>query len=256
MSSPDKWLQNAAETIFRAVGEYAREEIRTGRVGLVELVQQVQQFTDRIVREAVEEGPDTHRPVCCEGCSACCYLHVVASPMEILAIATLIRMEWPTERIGELKSRIRKHIAATERMDASTRRQVRIPCPLLTSGRCDVYSMRPLSCRGWNSLDRSTCEADLASPTENKATPVNIRQYVLAQRISEGLAASSHSQSLECQPLDFVRGLQIALDDPSAVTTAWRNGSDVFADARNERVFPGPRDPELDAARNRLWNSL
>jgi hypothetical protein len=258
MAAQDEWLQSAANTVFRAAGTTARQKIQNDRDGssLFSLVQQAQQYTDALVSQVVEQGPASYRPACHSDCAACCYLHVVVTPLEVLAIAASVRKEWNAERLGELDRRIHDHIDQTSGMDAAVRRQIRPPCPFLTGQRCDIYSIRPLSCRGWNSLDQRVCDSDFDNPTQGTSTPVNIHQYVLVQRVVEGLAAAGHSHGLESQSLDFVRGLKIALSDPEAAARSWRNGDPVFADARNDTVFAAPRDPEEEAARRELWNSL
>jgi hypothetical protein len=213
-------------------------------------------MTDSIIRQVIEMEPEAQRPVCCEGCTACCHLHVVATPVEVLATAEYIIDQMRPAQVAEVLQRIELHIELTEGMDAIARRSVRPVCPLLESGRCMVYSVRPISCRGWNSLDRSVCDADLANPSANVSAPVNLRQYVLAGRVAESLSAASHSLGLEARPLDFVRGLRIALNDLQTAVEGWRTGTDVFAAAVNENVFHEPPDPERDQARNELWSTL
>src|SRR5690242_19292114 len=123
------------------------------------------------------------------------------------------------------------HIDGTEGLTAEQRRQLRLPCPLLVEGRCSVYAVRPLSCRGWNSLDRGLCDADLADPSRGTAARLNLRQYVLAGRAAEGLAAEAHARGIEHRRLDLVRGLQKALADPNGTERSWRTGDDVFREA-------------------------
>ena len=45
-----------------------------------------------------------------------------------------------------------------------------VPCPLLVEGRCSVYEVRPLICRGYNSTNVDACrkahdDADVLVPT-------------------------------------------------------------------------------------------
>lgn len=254
----DGRLPDAAEKVFRTVGNAARQDLQHDHHGarIHELVQHAQQLTDAVIREVVEASPTARRPACCEGCAACCHLHIVVTSVEVLAIAAHMHDQMTSENLADVRERIDGHIEQTDGLDASARRQIRPACPLLESGRCAIYSVRPISCRGWNSLDRSVCDADIANPEANAKTPVNLGQYVLAGRVVEGLAAASHSMRLENRPLDFARGLRIALDDPAKTAMAWRAGTDVFAEAVNERVFPGSRDFDEERARTSLWNSL
>jgi hypothetical protein len=190
------------------------------------------------------------------GCTACCHLHVVALPSEVLAIAKHVAREFSDEAREALRQRMNTHIDATHGLDAEQRRNLRLACPLLVEDRCSVYPVRPISCRGWNSLDRGLCDADLADPSRGIGARLNLTQYVLAGRVAEGLAAASHALGLEHRRLDLVRGLQTALADVGTAERAWRAGADVFGEAVNDEVFHGPRDPEQDRARARLWSQL
>ena len=253
-----EWLQNASEKVFRTTGNAALRDLQNDPEGkqLSQLVQNAHQLTDSVVREVVEFGPVTQRPACCEGCTACCYLHVVATPMEVIAASTAIHERLSPSHIEEVEVRIERHIEQSAGIDGPTRRTMRLPCPLLDNGRCMIYAVRPISCRGWNSLDRSVCDADLAAPALGTKTPANLGQYVLAGRVAEGLAAAGHSLGLESQQVDFVRGLQIALKDPSGTAAAWRAGDEVFNNAENNRVYPDPATAEQKTNRMNLWNSL
>ncbi len=252
------WFRNASDQVFRAVGTAAKKDLQQDSYGtqISQLVQKAQLLTDSIIRDTVEYGPINHHPVCAEGCNACCHLHVVAHPMEVIAVAEHLHRTTTREELGEIQQRINQHIDQTNGQNAEARRSIRPACPLLKDGRCEIYSVRPIACRGWNSLDRNICDADLADPSLKAATPVNLGQYVMAGRVAEGLAAASFSLSLESHAIDFVRGLRIALEDPELSARLWRGRGDVFSAAVNDTVFPGSQNVEEEDARLSLWNSL
>jgi hypothetical protein len=251
-------LAGAAEWVFRNAARAARNAFAADacHIGLTEFVADAHAFVDRVVDAEVAKIPADERPVCCVGCAACCHLHTVALPPEVLAIAKHVEREFSDEARESLRHRMQAHIDATQGLTAGQRRQLRLPCPLLVEGRCSVYTVRPLSCRGWNSLDRGLCDADLADPSRGTTARLNLRQYVLAGRAAEGLAAASHARGIEHRRLDLVRGLQKALADPNGAEQAWRAGGGVFREAVNDEVFPGPGDPEEDRARAQLWSQL
>jgi len=253
----NKRLHDAADRVFRTVQNAARKEIEEDREGtnVNDLLAHANQLTDSVIREVVDAEPTTGRPACCEGCAACCHLHIVAFPVEVVAIAKEMRDQMSPEHLADVIDRIDVHIERTTGLDASERRQIRLACPLLEAGRCAIYSFRPISCRGWNSLDRSACDADLANPSANVTTPVNIGQYVLAGRVAEGLGAASHSLGLDSRQVDFVRALRIAMEATDTIARAWRSGLDVFGESVNEKVFPGPQDSDQASAREALWQN-
>jgi len=251
-------LAGAADSVFRTAARASHDALSADPTGtrLPELVADAHGFVDKVVQAGVAASPADERPVCCVGCTACCYLHVVALPSEVLAIAKHIERAFSDEAREALRQRMKLHIDATQGLDADRRRQLRLPCPLLVEDRCSVYPVRPISCRGWNSLDRGLCDADLAEPSRGAVARLNLTQHVLAGRVAEGLTAASHALGLEHRRLDLVRGLQTALADLGAAERAWRSGTDVFGEAVNDEVFPGPDDPEENRARARLWSQL
>jgi hypothetical protein len=256
--TPQSGLAGAAESVFRTAGSASRDALSAdpSGAGIPELVADAHGFVDRVVEAGVAASPADERPVCCAGCTACCYLHVVALPPELLAIARHIERGFSVEAREALRQRMKLHIDATQGLDGIRRRQLRLPCPLLVEDRCSVYPVRPISCRGWNSLDRAVCDADLADPGRGAAARLNLAQHVLAGRVAEGLADASHALGLEHRPLDLVRGLQTALGNVGDAEHAWRSGTDVFGDAVNDEVFPGPDDPEENRTRALLWSQL
>jgi hypothetical protein len=251
-------LSHVAKRVFLTAARAARDALSADQSGarVPDVVAEVHRYVDGIVQAAVQSGPDDERPACRMGCTACCHLHVVASPPEVIAIAKHIQREFSDTDREALKLRIGSHIAATQGLNAEQRQKCRPACPLLVDDRCSVYPVRPISCRGWNSLDRGLCDADLADPASGTAARLNLAQYVLAGRVAEALAAASHALGLEHRRLDLVRGLQAALADPDQAERAWRSGTTVFKGAVNDEVFPSTPDPEEDRARALLWSQL
>ena len=166
-----EWLSLAADKVFRSAGLASLQTLQSdvNGVHLEELVQHAHALTDSLAKEVHEIGPVAERPVCCEGCAACCYLHVVATPVEVLAIAKVMVKSMSPAAINDVRDRLDDHIEATEGLDASQRQKIRIACPLLEAGKCMIYSHRPISCRGWNSWNRSTCDADFADHAGRKS---------------------------------------------------------------------------------------
>jgi hypothetical protein len=235
-----EWIGQASEIVLRSASSAALNDLQNDPAGnsLSQLMHNAQRLADSVIREVVEHSPESIRPVCCEGCTACCYLHVVASPLEVLECARFLKSHQSDEVISRIADRIEHHISMTEGLDAAERRNLRIVCPLLEEGKCLAYSARPISCRGWNSLDRSICDADLQNPSAMLNAPVNLAQHILANRVTEGLNTACEQCGTESQPLDFVRGLRIAMEDTESISSRWRQGEPVFHSAVNENVFP------------------
>jgi len=251
-------LNELAEDVFRTAAMATKEAFVTEPTvaGALKLTAMLAKFADDSADFAVRTGLPEEKPACRRGCTSCCYLHVVALPAEVIAIASFLVRTLSSAEMDTLRRRLNTHIEATTGLVAADRRRVRLPCPLLDgNGDCRAHAVRPLSCRGWNSLDASLCDADRLDPSRDNPARLNLTQYVLAGRILEGLAAGTSANGRDHRRLDLVRALRVVLDDPGAVEK-WVSGEDVFDIAANERVFPEPEDEEATVTRERLWSSL
>jgi hypothetical protein len=174
----------------------------------------------------------------------------------VIQIGEHVKKEWPAEAVAALRVRIDEHIRATRGMTNGERLATRLRCPLLNDdGECSVYPVRPNSCRGWNSRDVRICEYDLEHPEERVEAKAHVWQWAIAGRISEGSAIGAHAAKADHRPLDMIRGLQIALDDPAA-SDSWRAGRKVFEGAVQASVFPGGEDAQVVRKRKDLWKSI
>lgn len=97
-----------------------------------------------LARAAVDEAQAEARDrlgtaiVCREGCSRCCTADVQASPAEVEDLHSRLTAVQRERVLG---------LAQLARQQAANLSLTR--CPFLDSeGRCEVYSQRPLSCRG------------------------------------------------------------------------------------------------------------
>jgi hypothetical protein len=166
---------------------------------------------------------------CREGCAFCCHLRVITTIPEVLRIASDVRGLAPDERAA-LDGRIEAHRAATAGLDAAARRLTRPACPLLVDGRCSVYAIRPMSCRGWNSLDVQACEADFLDPSRLARTTIYAPQFQINAHVQEGMAAGREAAGLPHDRVELVAALRIALGTPDA-EARWLDGEPIFEDA-------------------------
>src|SRR5690606_21695691 len=99
------------------------------------------------------------------GCDHCCHQSVGASPLEVLAIAQFLIEHRSVEALEQLRLKIDAFSARTASLPVEDRHDPTLPCPLLEDRRCVAYDVRPLSCRGVNSLDAELCRVSLRDET-------------------------------------------------------------------------------------------
>ncbi|WZO96184.1 YkgJ family cysteine cluster protein [Isosphaeraceae bacterium EP7] len=188
---------------------------------------------------------DGNRVACRSGCTYCCMFPVAASAPEVLAIATFVRERFDEGRQAALDRRVEANISATEGMDMSRRDRVRVDCPFLEEGKCAVYEVRPVACRGYSSYSVEDCREDFEHPGAGVEIHTNGLRELVFGAIREGLAVACKSASVEHRLLELVRAYKIASED-STLAETWRSRPGTFETATGESVFPGPWSDELN----------
>jgi Fe-S-cluster containining protein len=214
-------------------------------LGTIELARSINELTDRSIRQVHAACQDGHRVACRSGCTYCCMVPVAASAPEVLAIATFVRERFDEERRAALDARIKANIAATEGMDMDQRDRVRLDCPFLEAGKCTVYEVRPVACRGYSSYSVEDCREDYEQPGTGVELRTNGLRELVYGAIREGLAIACKSASVEHRLLELVRAYKIASGD-STLAETWRDRPEAFETATGASVFPGPWSDELD----------
>jgi hypothetical protein len=211
-----------------------------GAAGTIELAENAGEFASKMVLEVLDDCGT--QVACREGCSYCCHILTEAFVPEVLAIARyIIERFTPAER-DRLERDIDAFIAATDGLTAERRMDLSVPCPLLAGGRCSVYEVRPMACRVWHSKDVEGCRLAFEEPTASHRTPVNSLAMLVGNAVKHGLVVALRSQRLDGRSLELVRGLKIALEDPTLLDT-WHERPHAFDAAVKATVHP---DPELD----------
>src|SRR3954452_25307162 len=214
-------------------------------LGTIELARRINELTDRSIRQVHAACHDGHRVACRSGCTYCCMVPVAASAPEVLAIATFVREQFDEGRQAALDRRVEANISATEGMDMSQRDRVRLDCPFLEAGKCTVYEVRPIACRGYSSYSVEDCREDFERPGTGVEGHANGLRELVYGAIREGLAIACKSASVEHRLLELVRAYRIASED-STLAETWQSRPDAFETATGESVFPGPWSDELD----------
>ena len=95
---------------------------------------------------AIESLPSRAQHACAPGCDFCCYLPVDVLAPEAFRIAAHLEQTCSPEVLATLVYRLGCRV--------STILGVR-PCVFLANGRCSICEVRPIVCRGYNSLRKS-----------------------------------------------------------------------------------------------------
>jgi hypothetical protein len=212
--------------------------------------------TSRIVDGALAQSAD-RPPACRAGCAHCCHQTVGVTAPEVFAIYEHLRTTLDAAALAGVADRIRAADDRTRGLPAAERVSPELPCVFLADDRCSIYDVRPLSCRGTNSLDAAACERNLRDPEGHAAfvageasVPCYIEPIRAFHAVTAGLQlALDQLHGLEVLPLELTGAMRILVDDPVAVPAQWLGGKDPFAAARGGDNTDDPRNERLSGRR-------
>jgi hypothetical protein len=198
---------------------------------LIEIAEQGAVIAEQAVEQAMKIAPPA-ASACKEGCDWCCHLTVGTSVPEVARIVAYLRQTLSEEEMQATKERVARNEEERRRLPLNRRASARLACGLLVGHRCCAYSVRPLTCRGFNSADASRCEQFVTSRAR-----VEIPAYQPQQRmmtfVLDGTRAGLQAVGLKDDLLELNAALRIALEAPDAVDR-WLAGQPVFVAARLE----------------------
>jgi hypothetical protein len=175
------------------------------------------------------------------------------TPPEVFAIYEYLRARSTPDELMAFAEIVSLTDDQTRGMPAAQRLSPKFPCPFLIDARCSIYEVRPLACRGTNSLDAAACERNLRDPEARAAflagrtsVPCYLEPFRASHAVTAGLQmALDQLHGLEMLPLELTAAMRILFDDPDGVPQRWLGGKDPFAEARGGDVTDDPRAREL-----------
>ena len=211
-------LDSRVEAVLQRQLEATVQALQAGRpdASALRLAEQVH----RDMSDAIDTLPSKARHACAPGCDFCCYLPVDVLAPEAFRIAAHLQETRSPAELSELVYQLGVH----QQHGLGTR-----PCVFLTRGRCSIYEVRPMVCRGYNSLSRERCEAYFQDASVDlKGTKDRVAGR-LAEAMEEGVIAGLRALGLDAQWYEL----------PSAVLRAMEAADGPSHWARGEAVFEG-----------------
>jgi Fe-S-cluster containining protein len=213
-----------AEATHRILGEGLTVE------KAVEVAEDAAGLADRVFEDNFQRFPISKPLACRQGCFFRCYLPVSTDIPTAIRIAEHMRSEFTPDTLAETRERIAEYNTAWRRVNNRKRFESRLACPLLVEGSCSVYPVRPLSCRGWNSVNVAKCETDYNHPERKGTTTIYGPQLATTRAIDGGINQGLARSGLDGHEVDLAPALAILFDVPDAAER-WLAGEDVFKPA-------------------------
>jgi Fe-S-cluster containining protein len=193
--------------------------------GVAALVDNAHAWADAMI----DRSSERERRACRAGCAFCCYLPtVLVTAAEAVRLAAWLQTHCSAEELVEVRRRLLQRDAAATVSPPT--KQPR-PCALLRDNECMAYAVRPLKCRGWNSLRREACEQAYGQSESQVQVPADAYAFVMGNAVLNGLSDSATRSGLDGGSYDLSDALLRVLDLPDAVQR-WRKGERLFDSVR------------------------
>ncbi len=207
--------------------------------------------------DGLMQRSEAQRVACRAGCDHCCYQSVGVTPAEALAIVDYLRA---TRSSAELADLVHALAAARERnqgLDSKQRFSPEYPCGFLRDGQCTIYPVRPLACRGMNSLDAEECRRMLYDPRERSEYLERgvgghsfLEPIQAFHAVSAGLQLGlSELHQLDMRPLDLIAAVHELLSGSASLLEDWLEGKPAFSSARGGDSSENPEVQRISGAR-------
>jgi len=177
--------------------------------------------TARVVQEMAETAlarnrGDTSRIACRAGCGHCCVLNVAVLEPEAVTIVAYLERKLLPSQIVSLRRQIDDLHDCLRWLDDDERVRLRRPCAFLDAeGKCSIYPVRPLLCRGLNSTDPESCRKalDLLFLDAEPQILSNLFQSALFSQAFLALARAMENAGLDSRSRELTAAVKTHLDD-------------------------------------------
>jgi len=180
----------------------------------VNFISTMQDSIDNVAKQIQKQGI---RFDCKAGCTYCCTLRVEALAPEVFRIARELK-KLKLDQLAAVIERLKVHAIKAAGVPS---KEFYLTCPLLVSGLCSIYGVRPGMCRKFYSLDVEQCK------NPDAEIPENLGMVVKSGAIMCGVTRAYERAKFSAAPHELGQALLLALTDSTA-EERWGNGELVF----------------------------
>jgi Fe-S-cluster containining protein len=226
-------LSSREKQLFETEREATVEQLSAPAARALQAAGSAMAASEELRRYHLEVLPAPQAIACRAGCHWCCHMKVSVTAPELFVLAEYLENSAPEAIREQIKTRLAELSQDPRIFSADAKVEARIPCAMLSeAGACLVYPVRPLACRGYNSLDAESCRRSLDDDLEIVESNEPLVRDCAA--VALGLLAGIEDAGLPAELLELTSGLHIALNEPDALQQ-WLAGGAVFAAAHAER---------------------
>jgi Fe-S-cluster containining protein len=236
----EQWLNETVAASASTVLGVLAEEPTPERV--TEAARRLMALTSKLVDRLLTLAPDG-AVACKAGCGHCCHQVVGISVPEALAIWEHLQRTRSRAELEHLKARVAALHERAQGRSVAERFSADLPCAFLRDGSCSIYEVRPIACRGANSLDAAECEERLRDPRaraefieKGHGGRCYVEPVQAFRAVSTGLQLGvSELYRLDPRGLDLLAAMHVLLRNETSLAEAWVAGGQPFEEALREK---------------------
>lgn len=223
--------QRLEAAMRRATGDILAEKGRS-HDSVLEIADNAYEFSEQCIDRALATAQgDGYKPACKAGCYYCCAKKVDVTAFEAFRIADYINSTFEAKERELLVKKVKEVFSRIHSLNQNQRYETGIPCPLLDvkTKNCRAYVVRPIACRGDNSIRRTGCEAAFRRKDASKAqdTISSVRDVWCS--IHKGLKAGVDDFGLSGRSIELSYALNTIFENEQSLLK-WLGGDLVFVE--------------------------
>lgn len=187
----------------------------------------------KVVDDLISSAPNTID--CKAGCNYCCFYHVMVTPLEVFTITEHIR-RLPDAEQREVVDSVRQYVDRVKGLNQDQHIHTNIQCSFLKAGRCSIYAIRPIACRGHHSADVNVCRRTFDDVSSAECAPMVYQRKVVSTGMDNALLLLQKMAGREVAKYEFHAALFEALTNKASVKR-WRSGKSAFPSVKNKSTL-------------------
>jgi Fe-S-cluster containining protein len=144
---------------YRLAGRYLEAELSS--VQMEEAIRALYAAMDELLEAFLQRAEAEGQAVeCKKGCAWCCHQEVFAVTHEFLYLNEYVQKKLSPDKQQRILNRAREKVGQSMNKSVEEQLQIRVACPFLDSGSCQVYEARPMACRIYLSASATSCKKE------------------------------------------------------------------------------------------------
>lgn len=172
---------------------------------------------------------------CKSGCNYCCHYHVMVTATEIFAMKEHLA-SLPEQEQMYFTKRITATAKQVSSMTPNEHIYTNVECAFLKEGKCGVYAVRPIACRGHHSVDVNACKKTFEDVNAEDIAPKVYEREVIFMAMLNAQLHANYYYKLDTTKYEMHAALAESIADSTSFTQ-WQNGKIAFPNVKDKMTL-------------------